>query len=184
LASCICSAPRRSPGFYWITGRTSVCGETIYTRAQPQAAELTKESILTLADRHTGRCEPKLEEWTNTAVGQLKKLSAGIAVRAGINPNAPAKVRRAQAKAAAGKQMEESMQQAQDMLKYMGNIEGMPGVQKAKIAEAKKKLAEVSKQKGIELEDRPVDMSAAPPGTDSGGLFAEENWIFSPGAPT
>ena len=119
--------------------------------------------------------EPIVDEWLKVAKGKFAALSKHLAAQSGIDVNASKKVRQQQAKAAAKKQMSESLKQAQQLLKQMEN---MPGVSKAQIAKAKQKLAKALKDQGIkEDESADVQMDANQiAGGDSGSLFAAENY--------
>lgn len=101
--------------------------------------------------------EPVLEEWVKVFAAKYEAWSKTQAAKMGINPNASKKVKEAQAKAAAQKQMAEAMKQAQEMLKHARSIPGMQGVDaKVKINEALKKLDKVSGAQGVELDKTPA----------------------------
>lgn len=119
------------------------------------------------------RNAPIVGEWAGTAVDKLKKFPLDQAKRAGVDPNASDAVKEAQGRAAARKQMEEALQQAQQTIKLMEN---MPGVSKADIEKARRELDKVMKEHGIEATGKPADLAGPPPGVDSGSLFAEENY--------
>ena len=97
--------------------------------------------------------EPIVEEWLKVAKDKFAKLSKHLAAQSGINLNASKQVRQQQAKAAAKKQVSDSLKQAQQLMKQMEN---MPGVSKAKIAKAKQKM-----QKALRDQDIKPDESAA-----------------------
>ena len=119
------------------------------------------------------RNKPILKEWMKVNAEKFSVFPKGRAERAGIDPNASKAVQKQQGEAAARKKMAEAMQQAQQMLEYM---EQMPGVSEADIAKAKEKLQKATQKAGVEVEDKPVDMAAPPPGIESGSLFAGENY--------
>lgn len=117
---------------------------------------------------------PILKMWVKVFYTNAAKVEAA---HLGVNINASEEVIHAQGKAVAKKQMTEGMQNAQDMLKYMQNlnVKGMNGTQKAKINEALKQLKQVSKEQGVNLEDKPVDMSKIP-GFDWGSQIVIKNY--------
>lgn len=124
------------------------------------------------------RCStPIIEEWAGVFGKRMVSWTKKKIVMMGINPNASKAVIEAQAKAAAKKQMTESMQQAQEMLKYTqnANFKGMTGKNRAELNKALKQLQQVSKQQGIKLEDKPVDMEKIP-GFDYGSPIIEMNY--------
>ena len=122
---------------------------------------------------HYARNKPIVDMWANTACERFQIFPISAAQRAGVDINASDKVKEAQAQAAARKQVADALQQAQQALKYMEKI---PGVSKADIDEAKKEIAKLAQEQKIQVEDKPVDLNAPPPGVDTGGLFSEENY--------
>ncbi len=117
--------------------------------------------------------EPIVEAWVESTMNRLKVFPRRMAQSMGIDPDADDAVRSAQAEAAAKKQMNEAMQQAQDAIKYMEN---MPGIPKAQIDKAKRELEKLVRENNLKVEDKPVDKDAPPPGSDSGSIFAYENY--------
>ncbi|MHB9036855.1 MAG: tetratricopeptide repeat protein [Armatimonadota bacterium] len=117
--------------------------------------------------------KPIVEEWVKVASDRLSVFAKRQAAAAGIDIKASKKVQQKQAQAAADKSVAEAIQQAQQAIKYM---ESMPGIPKEKIAKAKAKMAKLTQKENIKLEDKPVDLSAPPPVGDSGSLFAYENY--------
>jgi predicted Zn-dependent protease len=117
--------------------------------------------------------KPIVEEWVKVATDRLSIFGKRQAAAAGIDLKASKKIQQKQAQAAAKKQITEALQQAQQAIKYM---ESMPGISKDKIAKAKAKMAELTRKKNIEVEDKPVDLAAPPPVGDSGSVFAYDNY--------
>ncbi len=118
--------------------------------------------------------EPILKMWAQIFFAKQAKVEAS---RLGINLNGDENAIHAQGQAAAKKEMTEAMQNAQDMLKYMQNlnVKGMTGADKAKMNEAMKQLQQVSKQQGVKLEDKPVDINRIP-GFDYGSQIVIKNY--------
>lgn len=100
---------------------------------------------------------PILEEWVKVFATKYEAWSKTQAAKMGINPNASDKVKEAQAKAAAQKQVADAMKQAQEMLKHAKNIPGMQGVNaRATINEAMKKLDKAGAEQGVKLDKTPA----------------------------
>lgn len=119
------------------------------------------------------RNKPIVDAWAEETLKRLQVFPKRIAESMGVDPNASDDVKEAQAQAAGKQKMQEALQQAQQQLKY---LESMPGIPQAQIAKAKAELARVMKEQNVTVEDKPVDPDAPPPGTDSGSIFAQENY--------
>lgn len=122
-------------------------------------------------------CEnaPIVEAWVQAYIEQQQKYAIDDAERMGIDPNASDAVREAQALAAGKQMMTDQMQQAQDALKYLDNMPGMSSADKAQLKKTMNELKKASKQQGVNLKNKPVDMNT-PPGFDSGSALAVMNY--------
>lgn len=129
--------------------------------------------------------KPILEAWAKVFGEKYKDWSLLQAKKMGVDPNAPDKVKEAQARKAAQTQMSEAMKNAQDMLKYMKNLPAMQGVNnKNKLNDAMKQLQKAAKGQGVKLPTAAqgddstgdtVDMNKIP-GFDSGSPWAQMNY--------
>lgn len=110
--------------------------------------------------------------WHKAMAEKLPAFAKRQAGQAGIDLNAIKQVQREQARAAAKAKTAEAMQGAMDAIKYLGSV---PGMNQAQIAKVKERMEQAAKKMGAKVQDKPVDVNAPPPGTDSGSLFAVEN---------
>jgi hypothetical protein len=119
------------------------------------------------------RNAPIVGAWHKIMADKLSSFTKRQAGQAGFDLKASKQAQRQQAKAAAQAKTAEAMQGAMDAIKL---LENMPGMSKAQISKTKERMQQAANKMNVKVQDQPVDMNAPPPGSDSGSLFAAENY--------
>lgn len=120
---------------------------------------------------------PIVGEWVAVFARKQKKFALEETKRMGINPNVGEEAAKAQAKAAAKKQLAEKLQEAEKMLNFLKSMRGM-GVTQGQINQATAQIQRIRREQGVQASpntEKPSDPSV-PPGFDSGSPLARMNY--------